>query len=58
MCVSAVLASIHVKIHLDNRHKSYKTCEALGEALRDKLWQRSVFWKAEFLEKKPQINGR
>ena len=30
MCVSAMLAYIHVKIHFDNRNKSYKTSEALG----------------------------
>ena len=39
MCVSAVLASIHVKIHLDNRikNKSYKTSEVLGEDFRPNL---------------------
>ena len=41
-----------VKIHLDNINKSYKTCEALGEAFRGKLWQKSASWKADFLEKK------
>ena len=52
MCVFAVLANICVKIHLDNRNKSYKACEALVEAFRGKLWQTSAFLKDDFREKK------
>ena len=44
----------HVKIHLDNRTKSYNPCEALVEAFRGKLWQKYAFWKADFRERKKQ----
>ena len=52
-----MLAQIHVKSHLDNIHKLYNPCEVPGQAFRDKYWQKSVFWKADFHQKK-QINGR
>ena len=57
MCVSAVLAYIHVKIHIDNRNKSYSTYEALGNVFMGKLWQKSAFWKADFQVKKQIIGG-
>ena len=35
---------IHITIHFDNRNRSYKTCEAIGEAFRAKIWQKfSIF---------------
>ena len=43
---------MHVKNHLDNRNKSCNTCEAPGQAFRGKPWQKLVFWKADFQEKK------
>ena len=54
MCVSAMLASIHVKNHLDNRNKSYNPSEASGQAFSGKRWQKSAFWKADFREKTTQ----
>ena len=43
VCVSAVLAEIDIKIHLDNKNKSYKTAEALGEDFKTKSRQKSAF---------------
>ena len=40
MCVSAVPDSIHVKIHIDNRNKSYKT----SDALKDREHFMATFW--------------
>ena len=43
--------------NLDNRNKSYNPCEEHGKPFRGKLWEKSVFWKGDFQEKK-LINER
>ena len=45
--------------YLDNRNKSYNSCETPRQAFRGKLWQTSSFWKAAFREKKQiWFNGK
>ena len=56
-CVSAVLAYIHVTIHINNRNKSYNTSEAHGEDFGTTFRQKSTFQRAEFKQKN-QINGK
>ena len=51
MCVSAVLAKIHVKIHLDNINKSYKISSTLREDFRPKFGQELAFRRLTFRRK-------
>ena len=57
MCVSVVLAYIHVKIHLDNRDKSHNPGEEPPEAFRGDFQQKSAFQTADFWEKNKSMEG-